>query len=597
MRGLSAGKTYCIQVRGRSQLGTRPPIGGGTTYHQGMVTLPGEQNLGSDGNSGRSDPLANLPAEVTLSTSPTTVPEGTAVTVTATLSRSLSAAVTIPLTGTRGTSEDGNHGTLSAITITGGSLSGSETITTTSDADGDDETFTVAVNTATLPSGVSGGSPVSKTVTITDIHEGEVSTDPIFPSAPATFTAQAGDWQVVLSWGGVLLATGWEYSKDNGATWSTTGSASTGTTVTGLTNGTSYSFKVRAVRQLPAPFPSQTGRASSTVTATPVAGNGPTGQPTVSGTERVSHVLTATTSGIADQDGLSSPGWTYQWVRVEEGSTNTNITGATSATYTLAAADAGKKVRVKVSFTDDGNNAHTLESVDSGVIAAAHTTAPDPVAAVNVTHQGSSLTVSWNAPARATHYDVTYTNTSSGGNARAAWNRAGTSLTITCDSRPEHRNQSCVESSTPYTVGVRARNAGGESSWVDSDPATPPALSMANATAAEPGAGGTATLDFVVSLSHAAAAAVSVDYATSNGTAASGSLTFAAGETTKTVSVSVLKDAHDEGSETLTLTLSNVTGATIADGEGTGSVTNDDPIPQAWISRFGHTVAHYCIVL
>ena len=65
---------------------------------------------------------------------------------------------------------DGDHGTLSGITITGGSLSSSGTITTTSDGDGDDETFTVAVNTANLPSGVSAGSPVSKTVTITDIH-------------------------------------------------------------------------------------------------------------------------------------------------------------------------------------------------------------------------------------------------------------------------------------------------------------------------------------------------------------------------------------------------------------------------------------------
>ena len=111
---------------------------------------------------------------------PTTVPEGTAVTVTATLSRSLSAAVTIPLTGTRGTSEDGNHGTLSAITITGGSLSGSETITTTSDADGDDETFTVAVTTANLPAGVSGGSPVLKTVTIID------SPDTTAPTLAAT---------------------------------------------------------------------------------------------------------------------------------------------------------------------------------------------------------------------------------------------------------------------------------------------------------------------------------------------------------------------------------------------------------------------------
>ena len=234
---------------------------------------------------GASDPLANLPAQVTLSTSPTTVPEGTAVTVTATLSRSLSAAVTIPLTVTEGTSEDGDHGTLSGITINGGILSGSGTISTTLDSDGDDETFMVAVTTATLPSGVSGGSPVSKTVTITDIHEGEVSTDPIFPSAPATLTARAGDQQVVLSWGGVLLATGWEYSKDNGSTWTTTGSASTGYTVTGLSNGTTCNFKVRAVRQLPAPFPSQTGT-SSTASATPVAGNAPTGQPTVSGTER-----------------------------------------------------------------------------------------------------------------------------------------------------------------------------------------------------------------------------------------------------------------------------------------------------------------------
>ena len=101
----------------------------------------------------------------------------------------------------------------------------------------------VAVTTATLPSGVSGGSPVSKTVTITDIHEGEVSTDPIFPSAPATLTARVGDQQVVLSWGGVLLARGWEYSKDNGSTWTTTGSTTNGTTVTGLSNGTSIQLQ------------------------------------------------------------------------------------------------------------------------------------------------------------------------------------------------------------------------------------------------------------------------------------------------------------------------------------------------------------------
>ena len=226
---------------------------------------------------------------------------------------------------------------------------------------------------------------------------------------------------------------------------------------------------------------------------------------------------------------------------------------------------------------------------------------PAAVADVRAVHKGSSLEVSWDAPARATHYDVTYYNTSSGENARAAWDRAGTSITIVCDSRYPRQNQSCVDGRATYTVGVRARNTTGVSAWMNSAPAAPPALSVANATVAEPGAGQSATLDFVVSLNRAASAAVTVDYATSDGTATagadytatSGTLSFAAGETSKTVSVTVLNDAHDEGSETLTLTLSNATGAVIkSDGAvATGTITNADPIPQAWISRFGRTVA------
>ena len=108
-----------------------------------------------------------------------------------------------------------------------------------------------------------------------------------------------------------------------------------------------------------------------------------------------------------------------------------------------------------------------------------------------------------------------------------------------------------------------------------------------------------ATLAFAVTLSRAPSGTVTVDYATSDGTAAAGSdytatsgtLTFAAGETAKTVSVAVLDDAHDEGSETLSLTLSNASGAYLADGTATGTITNTDAIPQAWIARFGRTVA------
>ena len=222
-------------------------------------------------------------------------------------------------------------------------------------------------------------------------------------------------------------------------------------------------------------------------------------------------------------------------------------------------------------------------------------TAPDAVAEVRVVHNGASLTVSWDAPARATHYDVTYDGSASP-NARAAWNRAGTSLTITCDSRYPGENRHCVNGAETYHVGVRARNAAGESGWTNSAAASPPALGVANATAAE-GAG--ATLDFAVTLNPASSGTVTVDYATSDGTAtkgsdytaASGRLTFAAGETSKTVSVALLDDAHDEGSETLTLTLSNASGASISDATATGTITNADPLQREWLARFGRTVA------
>ena len=76
-----------------------------------------------------------------------------------------------------------------------------------------------------------------------------------------------------------------------------------------------------------------------------------------------------------------------------------------------------------------------------------------------------------------------------------------------------------------------------------------------------------------------------MDYATADGTAsagtdytaASGTLTFAAGETAKTVEVAALADTAAEDDETLTLTLSNASGATIGDGAATGTVVNVVP--------------------
>ena len=107
-----------------------------------------------------------------------------------------------------------------------------------------------------------------------------------------------------------------------------------------------------------------------------------------------------------------------------------------------------------------------------------------------------------------------------------------------------------------------------------------------------------AVLSFRVTLEEAQASTVSVRYATSDGTATagadyeavSGALRFGPGETAKTVSVPVLNDTHDEGSETLTLALSAPFGAEIADGTATGTIVNTGPMPRAWITRFGRTV-------
>ena len=124
----------------------------------------------------------------------------------------------------------------------------------------------------------------------------------------------------------------------------------------------------------------------------------------------------------------------------------------------------------------------------------------------------------------------------------------------------------------------------------------PVAVSVADARAEE---GTDETIDFAVTLSRAASGTVAVAYTTADGTATAGEdytarkgeLSFASGETEKTVRVPVLDDAIDEGEETFTLRLTNASGARIADGEATGTIENSDPLQKMWLSRFGRTVA------
>ncbi len=99
---------------------------------------------------------------------------------------------------------------------------------------------------------------------------------------------------------------------------------------------------------------------------------------------------------------------------------------------------------------------------------------------------------------------------------------------------------------------------------------------------------GPVTATFTVTLSAVSGRTVTVNYSTSNGSATdaagdyvgkSGSLSFAPGTTTQSVSVTVNGDALDENNETFNLDLNGASAATIADSRGVATIVDDDPTP------------------
>lgn len=116
--------------------------------------------------------------------------------------------------------------------------------------------------------------------------------------------------------------------------------------------------------------------------------------------------------------------------------------------------------------------------------------------------------------------------------------------------------------------------------------ATPPTISI-NDVAVFEGNAGSANAVFTVTLSAASVATVTVDFTTANGSAAApvdytttpGTLTFASGQTSKTISVPVIGDTLFEPDETFFVNLANPVNATISRAQGVGTILNDDPAP------------------
>ena len=166
---------------------------------------------------------------------------------------------------------------------------------------------------------------------------------PTAPGAPTGLAATAnGPSRIDLSWtapvntGGSAI-TGYkiEVSPD-GSSWSDldtdTESTDTAYAHMELDPATTRHYRVSAINAV-----GTSDASDSDDTTTASTNTAPTGAPTITGTAQVGQTLTAVTTGIVDANGLTSPGYTYQWIRVN--GTEADIAGENSSTYTLVDAD------------------------------------------------------------------------------------------------------------------------------------------------------------------------------------------------------------------------------------------------------------------
>ena len=298
-----------------------------------------------------------------------------------------------------------------------------------------------------------------------------------------------------------------------------------------------------------------------------------TGAPTIAGTARVGETLTASTSGIADADGLANAAFAYRWIRGDA-----DISGARGRNYTAVDADEGERLKVRVQFTDDTGNAERLTS-----------TATDPVAARPNTPSTGAPTIAGTARVEETLTASTSGIADADGLANAAfayrWMRGDADI-----SGARGRNYTAVDADEGERLKVRVQftDDAGNAERLTSAATGPvaaarPKLKVSVADAGVREAAG-ATLDFAVTLSGPATGPVTVDYRTLDASAKAGedyearegTLTFGAGETDKTLRVTVLDDAVDEGDEKMVVVLQRADGAVRGDYLAVGTIEDSD---------------------
>ena len=324
------------------------------------------------------------------------------------------------------------------------------------------------------------------------------------------------------------------------------------------------------------------------------AANAPAeGAPTIAGTPRVGETLSASTSDITDADGLDNATFAYQWIRG-----GADIPGAAGASYTAVEADAGERLKVRVAFTDDAGHAESATSAATGPVEAAlraNTPAEGRPEIAGKARVGETLSASTSGITDADGLD----------NAEFAyqWLRDGADIPGAAGG-----SYTAVDADAGERLKVRVdfTDGAGNGESLTSRPtsrvaARPlPKASVADARVRE--AAG-ATLDFAVTLSAPPPGPVTVDYRTLDASAKAGedyearagTLSFAAGETAKTLRVTVLDDDVDEGDEKMVVVLDPGPGVARGDRLASGTIENSDPLPAAWLARFGRTASDHAV--
>ena len=310
--------------------------------------------------------------------------------------------------------------------------------------------------------------------------------------------------------------------------------------------------------------------------------------------------------------------------------TSANFTLSLTTTLTIAAGSLNSTGAVTVTATgntmSDGDKRVTVSGTVSGGVSGSASANPSPVTltirdddaptlslvlgATTIAESGAGnsttitaslnrastavTTITLTEPAGTTLSGTTLTIDANETSSATAATTAHQSVTITAVDNTRDEVDQMVEV-TGATTNTGVSGPAAVTLTITDDDAQP-SLSIGNASVTE-GNSGSASLTFTVTLSAASGRQVTVDYApdsTDDGTAtsgtdytassASGTLTINAGATSGTITVSVTGDTLDEANETVRLTLSNASSASISTATGVGTIMDDDALPSLSIN-------------